>query len=125
MGKDWDYAKLSEKAAEMGGADNLLEIVNNLDFIKKVEFEKGIAKGSSDTAGKMAPWFAVVGVLCVGGTLLVQEIQKKVAKKKEERRISAELAAEAEARLIDKLNQGEKAESAELASTLEEEKNKV
>ena len=101
MGKDWDYAKLSEKAAEMGGADNLLEIVNNLDLIKKAEFERGITKGSSDTVGKMAPLFAVVGGLCVGATLLVQEIRKKIAKKKEERRISAELAAEAEAQLID------------------------
>ena len=118
MGKEWPYSKLSEKAAEIGGADKALEIINNIDIIKKEAF----SKGARDMAGKMAPWFAVVAGLGVGGTLLVQEIQKKTAKKKEERRISAELAAEAEARLLDKLNQGEKAESAELESTFEEEK---
>lgn len=119
MGKEWAFAKLSEKAAEMGGADKALEILNDLDIIKKEEY----AKGARGMAGKMGPWFPVVAVLSVGGTLLVQEIQKRTAKKKEERRISAELATEAEARLIDKLSRGEKAVSSELEPTLGEEKS--
>ena len=117
MGKEWAFAKLSEKAAEMGGADKALEILNDLDIIKKEEF----AKGERGMAGKMAPWFPVVAILSVGGTLLVQEIQKRTVKKKEERRTSAELAKEAEARLISKLSQSEKVESADLEATLEEE----
>lgn len=119
MGKEWPYSKLSEKAAEMGGADKVLEIINDLDIIKKEEF----AKGARGMAGKMAPWFPVVAVLSVGGTLLVQEIQKRAAKKKEEQRISAELATEAEARLINQLTQSEKAESTECEPTLVEENN--
>lgn len=118
MGKEWPYSKLSEKAAEMGGADKVLEIINDLDIIKKEEF----AKGARGMAGKMAPWFPVVAVLSVGGTLLVQEIQKRTAKKKEERLVSAELAREAEARLINKLTQSEKAESTDLEVILEEKK---
>ena len=117
MGKEWAYSKLSEKAAEMGGADKALEIINNLDIIKKEAF----ANGARKMAEKMAPWFVVVAGLSVGGTLLVQAIQKKVSKKKEERRISAEIAAEAEAYLLD-MNQDEKAESIEVESAPTEEK---
>lgn len=117
MGKEWSYSKLSEKAAEMGGADKALEIINNLDIIKKEAF----ANGARKMAEKMAPWFVVVAGLSVGGTLLVQAIQKKVSKKKEERRISAEIAAEAEAYLLD-MNQDEKAESIEVESAPTEEK---
>ena len=113
MGKDWEYVKLSEEAKAMGGADKVLDIICNLDIIKQNEFDKGFARGESKMAGKMAPWIAVTAVLGVGGTLLVQEIQKKGAKRKAERRLSDELAAEAESCLIDALNQCEKAEPAE------------
>ena len=123
MGKEWPYSKLSEKAAEMGGADKVLKLINDLDIIKNEEFAKGTVKGSRDMAGKMAPWFPVVAILSVGGTLLVQEIQKRAAKEKEERRISAERAAEAEARLINQLAQNGKVESTEYNPTLSEERN--
>lgn len=118
MGKEWAFAKLSEKAAEMGGADKALEILNDLDIIKKEEF----AKGERGMAGKMAPWFPVVAVLSVGGTLIVQELQKRAAKKKEEQRISTDLAAEAEARIINKLTQNEKVEPTDIEAIVEEEK---
>ena len=102
----------------MGGADKALEILNDLDIIKKEEF----AKGERGMAGKMAPWFPVVAVLSVGGTLIVQELQKRAAKKKEEQRISTELAAAAEARIINKLTQNEKVEPTDIEAIVEEEK---
>lgn len=121
MGKEWPYSKLSEKAAEMGGADKVLAIINDLEIIKNEEFAKGTAKGASDMAGKMAPWFVVVAGASVAGTLFVQEIRKRAIKKKEERSLSAERAAEAEARLIDSLSQREKTGSGESESAIEEE----
>lgn len=119
MGKDWSYSKLSEEAAALGGADKVLEIINNLEIVKNEEFSKGVLKGASDTKAQMAPWFAVVAGAGVAGTLLVQKIREIVLKRKEELRISAERAAEAEAQLIDILTEANEMNSKESEPELE------
>ena len=110
MAKDWDYAQMTHEASLAGGPEKWVELIKDEAF----------ANGMSEMKGKMAPLLAVAAGLGAGGMLLIQAIQKRVAKRKEEKCKSAELAEKAEARLVDKLRQGEKADSIDMEPAIEE-----
>lgn len=115
MAKDWDYAQMSHAASLAGGPEKWLEL------IKSEEFTKGVAKGTSEMKGKMAPWLVVAAGIGVGGTLLIQKANEWARNRKEEKEQSAKRAAEAEAMLISHLkNESEIPEQEEVIDPIEE-----
>ena len=87
MSKDWPYAKMAQDAANAGGPDKWL------DVIKKAAYDAGASDMKNTLVLPLLSAGVGIGAVCVIGG---QKIHKWVVKKKQERLITEQEAAEAE-----------------------------
>ena len=87
MGKDWDYAQMSKRAAEAGGPDAWIEI------IKKTAYENG----ASDMKNRLVVPLLMTGI-AIGavGVVGYQKINKWLVEKKNAKIITDQEATVAE-----------------------------